>query len=104
MTTTPTFLASLTSTAIRRRTANNPRKESVSLGYPCESTKQCQISDPRSVCGRGGVCVCKSAKEGTIYEEIRNGLGKGRRKRRRRRKIIKALYGDGQVSESNDIT
>jgi len=77
------------------RHSASPHKASVSLGYPCESTSQCQTSDPRSVCGRGGVCVCKSAK-GAHREEVGNVLGKSRRKRRRR-KVIKALYGDGQV-------
>ena len=48
------------------------------------------------MCGRGDVCVCKSAK-GAHREEVGNVLGKSRRKRRRR-KVIKALYGDGQAS------
>ena len=93
-----TFSASLSSTVTRRHSSSLSKK-SVSLGYPCESTSQCRTSDPRSVCGGGGVCVCKSAKD-PLYEEVRNinGLpGKGRRKRRRRRKVIKALYGDGQA-------
>ena len=47
------------------------------------------------------MCVCKSAKGGALYEEVRKGPGKSRRKRRRRRrKVIKALYGDGQASPS----